>query len=92
MKTLDAQLLHVEAAKYVDTYVCGYTGFVTLSGVISEKGKNGDVTWESNLIVREHPTYYGMLVAIFLPTPTCAFVAPYKLTNKDGQNRYPVIG
>jgi len=69
--TLDLSLLHVEATKYIDTYVCGYTGFVALSGLMVGK------KWDSQVLCRAHPTYYGMMVATFLPNPPPPFTEPF---------------
>jgi aromatic ring-opening dioxygenase LigB subunit len=59
--TLDPRPLLVEAASYVDKALsCGYTGLVTLHGILSEVG-----TWQPHLYANYHPTYYGMMVAFF---------------------------
>lgn len=61
----DSKVLLVEAAGYVDKALsCGYTGFVMLDGML----KSGtSIKWKSHLYVNEHPSYYGMMVASFIP-------------------------
>jgi aromatic ring-opening dioxygenase LigB subunit len=45
-----------------DAKSCGYTGLVLLHGMLSSAGSNH---WTSRLLGNEHPTYYGMMAAIF---------------------------
>lgn len=85
-KTLDTSLLHVEAAKYVDTYVCGFTGFVTLSGIIT------NATFTPQFLAREHPTYYGMMVVSYFPIEPIPYDPSQKREKKRKVNEYPVIG
>jgi len=59
--TLAPVALLDEAAKLVGNALsCGYTGMVTLHGILSEVG-----TWQPHLYANYHPTYYGMMVAFF---------------------------
>jgi len=85
-RTLDVDLLHEEAAKYVSTYVCGFTGFVTLSGIISA------ATWTPRVLARAHPTYYGMMVATFHPKSPVPYDPQQKRRKDKKTNEYPVIG
>ena len=41
---------------------CGYTGLVVLHGLVTGHGLR------PHLYAREHPTYYGMMAAAFLPS------------------------
>lgn len=59
-----------DAAGLVDKcYSCGYTGFVMLEGIL-ESGRRSDVSWSSDLLANFHPSYYGMMVAQFIPENT----------------------
>ena len=60
----DSGKLIVEAASYVDKALsCGFTGLVMLDGML----KASSVGWESRLLVNFHPSYYGMMLACFVP-------------------------
>jgi len=60
----DSGKLIVEAASFVDKALsCGFTGLVMLDGML----KAGSVDWESRLLVNFHPSYYGMMLASFVP-------------------------
>ena len=62
--TQDSDKLVVEAASYVDKALsCGFTGLVMLDGIL----KASPVDWESRLLVNFHPSYYGMMLASFVP-------------------------
>jgi aromatic ring-opening dioxygenase LigB subunit len=64
--TLDPRPLVREAAALAnDAKSCGYTGLVTLQGMLEAAGD-----WESRLLTYAHPTYYGMMVAVFGPQET----------------------
>ncbi|XP_002736211.1 protein TTE1956-like [Saccoglossus kowalevskii] len=53
------------AAKYVNNALsCGYTGLVMLHGLL----RSADLsTWQPHLYANYHPSYYGMMVAEFMP-------------------------
>ena len=60
----DSGKLVVKAASYVNKALsCGFTGLVMLDGVL----KASSVDWESRLLVNFHPSYYGMMLASFVP-------------------------
>jgi len=62
--TLDAEpLLETAGSLLKDALSCGYTGMVMLHGMIRSSG----VAWQPRLYANFYPTYYGMLVATFLP-------------------------
>ena len=62
--TLNSDKLLVTASGYVDKALsCGYTGLVMLDGLLKSSG----MLWKSQLHVNLHPSYYGMMVASFLP-------------------------
>jgi len=86
--TQDISLLHVEAAKYLDTYVCGYTGFVLLSGILA----GYKTKWDSLVLSRAHPTYYGMMIVSFLPNPLIPFLPNEHRLRRRAEEEYPVIG
>jgi len=85
-RTLDVSLLHVEAAKYVSTYVCGFTGFCTLSGIISAH------EWTPQFLARDHPTYYGMMVAAFHPNKAIPYDPAQQRKKEKKVEEYPIIG
>ncbi|XP_078689939.1 uncharacterized protein LOC144921127 isoform X1 [Branchiostoma floridae x Branchiostoma belcheri] len=61
--TLDATPLLVNATSLVDEALsCGYTGLVMLHAILSTSS-----TWRPTLLVNHHPSYYGMMVASFIP-------------------------
>lgn len=61
--TLDADSLLKTAAEYVDrAKSCGYTGLVMLHGLMLSAGA---FSWQPDLYVNHHPSYYGMMVASF---------------------------
>ncbi|XP_065830095.1 protein CA_C1420-like [Oscarella lobularis] len=61
--TLIGSYLIDDAARYANKALsCGYTGFVMLQGILSSGG-----TWKPRLLANYHPSYYGMMVASFLP-------------------------
>eukprot|EP00118_Oscarella_pearsei_P003893 m.16192 g.16192 ORF g.16192 m.16192 type:complete len:338 (+) comp26774_c0_seq2:831-1844(+) len=79
--TLNGDYLTKVAAEYVDKALsCGYTGFVMLQGLLSS-GYEASLqvhflqvvlslcrgTWAPILYANYHPSYYGMMVASFLP-------------------------
>ncbi len=48
---------------------CGFTGFVMLHGLLRKRGKQKGATqnqMQLGVLARDSPTYYGMLVALFL--------------------------
>ena len=56
--------LLVTAAAVVDeVYSCGYTGLVTLHGILAQVGLD---KWKTQLLANYHPSYYGMMVASFV--------------------------
>ncbi|CAG5114861.1 unnamed protein product [Candidula unifasciata] len=61
--SLQPDYLLTTAASLVDQALsCGYTGLVTLHGLMEA----GDIaTWTPSLRVNHHPSYYGMMVASF---------------------------
>ena len=62
--SLDSNKLLVKAASIVDKALsCGFTGLVMLDGLM----KSANTPWKSQLHVNLHPSYYGMMVASFLP-------------------------
>ncbi|XP_033750168.1 protein CA_C1420-like [Pecten maximus] len=64
-ETMDSNSLLVTAAKYVDKALsCGYTGMVMLHGML-EAGQLS--SWIPTLYANYHPSYYGMMLASFLP-------------------------
>lgn len=87
--TLDEKHLHNEASKYLNTAVCGFTGFVQLSGSIAQNGV--DSVTPTLLCPATHATYYGMMVASFLPKTPVPVDPNFKRT-KAPPNPYPVIG
>ena len=63
-ETLSASALLETAAAVVDeVYSCGYTGLVTVHGVLSQIGLT---EWTPRLLANRHPSYYGMMVASFI--------------------------
>lgn len=61
---VDSDQLLVTAAEFVDKALsCGYTGLVMLDGML----KAGSLPWRSHVYANLHPSYYGMMVASFLP-------------------------
>ncbi|XP_013410489.1 uncharacterized protein LOC106173796 [Lingula anatina] len=63
--TLQPEALLKTAANYVDeAKSCGYTGLVMLQGMLQAAGLD---SWTHRLLVNYHPSYYGMMVAEFLP-------------------------
>ncbi|XP_021346048.1 uncharacterized protein LOC110445652 [Mizuhopecten yessoensis] len=64
-ETLDSNSLLTTAAKYVDKALsCGYTGMVMLHGMLSAGQLS---SWIPTLYANYHPSYYGMMLASFLP-------------------------
>lgn len=60
--TMDESFLIEKAGSNIYTALsCGFTGFIMLDSLIKTLGK----TISTDLLVHEHPTYYGMMVAIF---------------------------
>ncbi len=61
--TLDEHSLLVTAAGLVDQALsCGYAGLVMLHGMLVAKGLS---SWQPDILVNHHPSYYGMMVASF---------------------------
>jgi len=59
--TMDGPSLLDEAARLApEAKSCGYTGLCLLHGLLHTTG-----TWQPHLLANEHPTYYGMMVALF---------------------------
>ncbi|XP_071095147.1 uncharacterized protein [Haliotis cracherodii] len=59
--SLDEKALLVTASHLVDRALsCGYTGLVMMHGVFSASGL---LSWQPDLLVNHHPSYYGMMVA-----------------------------
>ncbi|XP_046565316.1 LOW QUALITY PROTEIN: uncharacterized protein LOC124274030 [Haliotis rubra] len=59
--SLDEHALLVTASQLVDRALsCGYTGLVMMHGVFSAGGLS---SWQPDLLVNHHPSYYGMMVA-----------------------------
>lgn len=67
--SLNATALTVDAAALADRALsCGYTGMVMLQGMLADEGRAPwRSSWRPRLWANEHPTYYGMLVASFMP-------------------------
>eukprot|EP00696_Hemimastix_kukwesjijk_P018662 gnl/Hemi2/7587_TR2611_c0_g1_i1.p1 gnl/Hemi2/7587_TR2611_c0_g1~~gnl/Hemi2/7587_TR2611_c0_g1_i1.p1 ORF type:complete len:316 (-),score=12.23 gnl/Hemi2/7587_TR2611_c0_g1_i1:88-1035(-) len=64
-KTLDPEPLLTTAAELEQQALsCGFTGLVTLMGILSQGG--GSTVFAPRLWANFHPTYYGMMVASFL--------------------------
>ena len=62
--TQDSDKLLTVAASYVDKALsCGFTGLVMLNGMLN--ASPGD--WQSQLLANFHPSYYGMMLASFVP-------------------------
>lgn len=62
VKTLDESYLVKEANSMIYTAKsCGFTGYIMLDALLKTLGK----TISTNVLVHEHPTYYGMMVATF---------------------------
>lgn len=58
--------LLTEAAFYADKALsCGFTGLVMLDGLL----KASPTAWDSHLLANFHPSYYGMMLASFIPKP-----------------------
>jgi aromatic ring-opening dioxygenase LigB subunit len=72
--TLDGTYIINDAAMYVDKALsCGYTGFVMLQGMLSVRYPG---YWIPHLYANYHPSYYGMMVASFLPvTDKCSLLS-----------------
>jgi aromatic ring-opening dioxygenase LigB subunit len=47
---------------------CGYTGFILLDAALRHQQRSLGKTLTPRLYERQTPTYYGMLVASFLPS------------------------
>jgi len=63
---LDARILTEDAASLLGTArSCGFTGFVALQGVVDYLRSQGEKIMGS-ILAREAPTYYGMMVAVFM--------------------------
>ncbi|XP_070542101.1 protein CA_C1420-like [Ptychodera flava] len=63
--TLEEDSLLETAASLVDDALsCGYTGLVMLHGLLRSAELS---TWRPHLYANYHPSYYGMMVAEFLP-------------------------
>ena len=56
-------LLETAAAVVDEVYSCGYTGLVTLHGILTHIGLN---EWTTQLLANYHPSYYGMMIASFI--------------------------
>lgn len=56
-------LLETAASVVDEVYSCGYTGLVTLHGILAHVGLN---EWKPQLLANHHPSYYGMMVASFI--------------------------
>lgn len=68
--TLEKEALTVDAAKLVNKALsCGFTGLVMLEGLIARSTEKYGQRWVSTLLANYHPTYYGMMVATFMPPP-----------------------
>ena len=64
VSTQDSEKLVAEAASYVDKALsCGFTGLVMLDGML----KASPFAWKSRLLANYHPSYYGMMLASFVP-------------------------
>ena len=62
MKSLGKTLISSEKREEIKKALCcGYTGFLMLHGMLL------DSKFKRNVITRQIPTYYGMMVASFLP-------------------------
>lgn len=62
--TRDSHELLVVAASYVDKALsCGFTGLVMLDGMLKASSED----WQSRLLANFHPSYYGMMLASFVP-------------------------
>lgn len=62
--TQDSDKLLTVAASYVDKALsCGFTGLVMLNGMLN--ASPGD--WQSQLLANFYPSYYGMMLASFVP-------------------------
>ncbi|XP_078618269.1 uncharacterized protein LOC144885921 isoform X2 [Branchiostoma floridae x Branchiostoma japonicum] len=76
--TLHPTPLLVNATSLVDDALsCGYTGLVMLHAILSTSS-----TWRPTLLVNHHPSYYGMMVASFLPE-----LQPYVRWGAAGKTR-----
>ncbi|MEA2071609.1 MAG: hypothetical protein U9O98_10010 [Asgard group archaeon] len=61
-KTLDEKILVEDSVRMLDRALCcGYIGFLLLQGMI-----NSD-QFKSNVVYRETPSYYGMMIAEYIP-------------------------
>jgi len=59
--TLDEKILTKKVLSKIDQALCcGYIGFVLLQGMIQNKG------FTPNVLIRETPSYYGMMIATYL--------------------------
>lgn len=64
--TLSSDSLLVVAAGYVEKALsCGFTGSIMLEGFLSASSNRN---WKPTMYANYHPTYYGMMVAEFLPS------------------------
>jgi aromatic ring-opening dioxygenase LigB subunit len=55
----------IDSSRIVTKYLsCGYTGFVILQGLLKEISSRGSQI-KGNVLCNCHPTYYGMMVAMF---------------------------
>ena len=62
--TQDSDTLLVKAASYADkAKTCGFTGMVMLNGMLKASSED----WQSRLLANYHPSYYGMMLASFIP-------------------------
>ena len=62
--TRDSDKLLVKAASYVNkAQSCGFTGMVMLDGMLKASSED----WTSRLLANYHPSYYGMMLASFIP-------------------------
>lgn len=62
--TQDSDKLLVEAASYVNKALsCGFTGLAMLDGMLKASPNH----WHSRLYANFHPSYYGMMLASFVP-------------------------
>ena len=62
-----APLLETAARYAQDALSCGYTGIVMLEGLLAAAARAGNAFVVEQVEGPYHPTYYGMLVALFLP-------------------------
>jgi len=56
------ELLEVAGPKDVIAASCGFSGCVILQGALQKEDKK---EWKSTVLTRQHPTYFGMMVALW---------------------------